>query len=250
MSNFTLQYGLMAEALGPLGTYEIAEALTNVVKCVERGVDQVYVIAKAAIHQHKIQSKYHDAGREIHMFGSPLVMGKSDAPFAYVSKYPRVARLLSGRPVNLGFYGGEVYLHTKYMGVGLSSSGEADVLRHFHVPKCANACLAAKMIRHVYIMFRNMLRFGVPPDHLERIMYKEVVTITSPFATQQVAQSLHVGMMPLVASLEVMEKVIRLGAFENLEEEDMADAEFAHAQLTSVRLYGAPSGMCPIRTAF
>lgn len=226
----------MVDAMDPLDTHTVARILAGVIQEVERGADQAYIITKAAIHQHKIKSKY-SHGENIHQFGS-TTFKRPDVPFYVLAKFPRFAPLLKGRPVNFGCYGGEIFLHMKYMGIGLSSKADGDVLHHFHVPRKGIIPQgdAEELVREMYIMLRNMLEHGMSSNYLARVTLGYVLSTQSPFATQQVAKYMPFGIAPLVATSEVVAKVLHIGTFERLGEEHHWDAQYMHGWLSSLRI--------------
>lgn len=239
MNALTAHNALMVESLDAHTTKEMVSTLSHALEGVERGVDQVYVIAKAAIQQHKHHSPFYE-DIPFHNMGFHLVEGKKDVPFSMITKFPRFASLLKGRPINMGVYGGEAYIHMKYMGVAISSQNDQDLLHHFYIP-CGNTHPLEErkeIIRDVYIMFRNMLKFGVSCSYLERTLCMFVTTTVSPFASQQVTKYVPRNITPLVACNDVVEMVLCEGTFEGLGEEEMLDAIFLHSHLSMARLHG------------
>lgn len=243
MDSLTSHYSLMVEAMDPLDVKPVVSLLTKLVQDVARGVDQVFIIAKAAITQHKLKSKY-VSGDNVHPFGCICFMTQ-DVPFSLVTKYPRVAPFLRGRPINIGSYGGEVFLHMKYVGVNPSIQGDGDALHHFHVPPkgVISKAKAEERVRDIYLMFRNWLNFNVPSEYLEAKMRGYVTTTISPFASQQVATFIPFESTKLIASEKVVENVLEKGVFAGLNDDEYDDAEYIHKFLTSMRLCGDTSNI-------
>lgn len=226
----------MVEAMDALDLKPLVSILTKLVQDVARGADQVFIIAKTAITQHKLKSNY-ASGNNVHPFGCTCFMSQ-DVPFSQVTKYPRVAPFLRGRPINIGCFGGEVFLHMKYAGVNLSIHGDGDALHHFHVPHkgVISTAQAEERVRDVYLMFRNWLSFDLPCEYLEAKTRSYVTSTISPFAAQQVAMFIPFESTKMIASESFVESVLEKGVFQGLNDDEYADAEYIHKFLTSMRL--------------
>lgn len=212
--------------MGASSPNEISTMLARHLPYVERTIEQFSIIEKTAVRQHAHGSSY--VGGDIKWGGVPLLNGQQDMPYHYLKNLsPELDRECMGHPVNFAIYNGEAYLHCKWSGFKLSKAGDDDTMTPFRVVDDGwEHRDTVGAIRDTYIMFRNLLTYGMQVDYLEFKVQNAVDVVKSSFAelNLQVLPAVPTGIMSLVAHENVIEHVVRLGAFEIMDPECEAAA--------------------------
>lgn len=211
----------IVDMMGVSCPYEISTMLARHLPYVERTIEQFSIIMKTAVRQHAVGSPY--VVGDIKWGGVPILGGQEDMPFHYLSHLNHeLDRECVGWPVNFAIYNGEAYLHYKWWGFELSKTGQKDTMTPFRViDDTWEHVDMVGAIRDTYIMFRNLLTNGVQVDFLLRKVKDAVDVTKSSFAefNLDVMAVVPTGIMSLVAHEHVVERVMRMGAFEIMDRE-------------------------------
>lgn len=209
---------------------------------IERPIEQFHAIMKIAVRQHALGSVY--TRGDIKGGGVPRLCGQEDMPYRYISNLtPELDRECMGWPVNFAIYNGEPYLQYKWWGFELSkvSAGDNDKLMPFRVvDNMWEHTDVVGGIRDTYVMFRNLLAMGLDVSFLERKVQDGLDALKSSFAEINLENMpvLPLNIVPLVAHEGVVERVVRLGAFECMDRECQEAAE--RVQQYVMRSYFVP----------
>lgn len=164
----------------PIPTRDVCAGLSNVLPRFRKGLDQLYIIAHVALEQHTAGAPYDDGH---------WMQTEHKAPF-----------FVNSAPINVAFYGGEAYIQC---------DESEHMLWRFQLTKGIDKDMLQYIAYKLYVMFRNMLAFGVPPSYLENVLHGQVTAVVSPFATTQEMHKLPVHMAKLVADKNVVRTYVR-----------------------------------------
>lgn len=219
------------------GPYQLSDFIAVLMPFIPRRMDQFHVVVNAAIRQHELNSNMLADRITV---GVPRINFEDDLPFESLGFYfEESSPLLVGWPVNFAIYNSEVYLHMKYMGVGLSKAHDKlhPVLFHRNAERIWTFEETSRAVRNVYMMVRNLLRHGLSVHYLESVTQLGVDSMPSPFGLTGAPLPMHIPQ--LVAREEIVEKVLRTGAFEYLDAEAVDRAIELHTCLDIIS--------CPIQ---
>lgn len=228
---------------------EAADCVCDPLVKIKNGMKQLKVLVYLAIKLHEEGvSPLHDP--DVSGGGAPTLMG-NDMPY---SSYPCMENELYGWPVNVAFYRGVPYIHSKYLGLELSGHDSDDNLAPFIIPDhevCGNSSSSDRGgikfadgtiftwtredslsdIRGVLFMIYNMLCFGACADTILGRLKEESDARVSPFIKVQNLHHLPIHTVPVEGMLvkpDVVQRVLQSGYFEALESSCFINAMIIH----------------------